>query len=209
MDTVFINSKNSKNSDSHRLLLNLLEKLNLKRSDRYLSLSDLIIYYTWKNIKKSCKNNKYKISTPTWNEEWIKSLIIFCNRYLRLFWIYLKEHGEKTDNLSIRIYVNKVKNRMTFKIKTGYYLKLLTPEKMKLLGSTENKITKTGKNGESVSYLEITEVVLVHCDDANNNYQEDSRVLYTFVPNNLFGQLLDIFQFRISVHWSMVYWSKT
>ena len=209
MDTVFINSKNSKNSDSHRLLLNLLEKLNLKRSDRYLSLSDLIIYYTWKNIKKSCKNNKYKISTPTWNEEWIKLLIIFCNRYLRLFWIYLKEHGEKTDNLSIRIYVNKIKNRMTFKIKTGYYLKLLTPEKMKLLGSTENKITKTGKYGESVSYLEITEVVLVHCDDANNNYQEDSRVLYTFVPNNLFGQLLDIFQFRISVHWSMVYWSKT
>ena len=209
MDTVFINSKNSKNSDSHRLLLNLLEKLNLKRSDRYLSLSDLIIYYTWKNIKKSCKNNKYKISTPTWNEEWIKSRIIFCNRYLRLFWIYLKEHGEKTDNLSIRIYVNKIKNRMTFKIKTGYYLKLLTPEKMKLLGSTENKITKTGKNGESVSYLEITEVVLVHCDDADNNYQEDSRVLYTFVPNNLFGQLLDIFQFRISVHWSMVYWSKT
>ena len=209
MDTVFINSKNSKNSDSHRLLLNLLEKLNLKRSDRYLSLSDLIIYYTWKNIKKSCKNNKYKISTPTWNEEWIKLLIIFCNRYLRLFWIYLKEHGEKTDNLSIRIYVNKIKNKMTFKIKTGYYLKLLTPEKMKLLGSTENKITKTGKYGESVSYLEITEVVLVHCDDANNNYQEDSRVLYTFVPNILFGQLLDIFQFRISVHWSMVYWSKT
>ena len=82
---------------------------------------------------------------------------------------------------------------MIFKIKTGYYLKLLTPEKMKLLGSTENKITESGKNGENVSYLEITEVVLVHCDDANNYYQEDSRVLYTFVPNNLFGQLLDIF----------------
>ena len=194
MDAVFINSKNSKNSDSHRLLLNLLEKLNLKRSDRYLSLSDLSIYYTWKNIKKSCKNNKYKISTPTWNGEWIKSWIIFCNRYLRLFWIIIVLLWiVLTDNLSIRIYVNKIKNGMIFKIKTGYYLKLLTPEKMKLLGSTETKITESGKNGENVSYLEINEVVLVHCDDANNYYQEDSRVLYTFVPNNLFGQLLDIF----------------
>ena len=188
MDTVFINSKNRKNSDPHRLLLNLLEKLNLKRSDRYLSLSDFSIYYTWKNIKELCKNNKYKISAPTWNEEWIKSWTVFCNSYLRLFWIYLKEHGEKTDNLSIRIYVNKTKNRIIFKIKTGYYLKLLTPETIKLLGSTENKITKGGENGENVSYLKITEVVLVHCDDVNIDYQEDSRFLHTFVPKNLFCQ---------------------
>ena len=69
MDTVFINSKNRINSDPHRLLFNLLEKLNLKRSDRYLSLSDFNFYYTQKNIKKLCKNNKYKISAPTWNEE--------------------------------------------------------------------------------------------------------------------------------------------
>ena len=62
---------------------------------------------------------------------------------------------------------------------------------MKLLGSTENKITKN-KGGENVQHLEITEVVLVHCNIANNNYRQDSRVLYTFVPNKPFGSLLEI-----------------
>ena len=62
---------------------------------------------------------------------------------------------------------------------------------MKLLGSTENKITKD-KNGENVPHLEITEVVLVHCNIVNNDYQQDSRVLYTFVPNKQFGSLLEI-----------------
>ena len=89
------------------------------------------------------------------------------------------------------IYVNKIENRITFKIKTGYYLELLTPETMKLLGSTKSKITKD-ENGENVPHLEITEVVLVHCNIVNNDYQQDSRVLYTFVPNKSFGQLLDI-----------------
>ena len=69
MDTIFINSENSKTSDTHRLLINLLDKINLKRSDKYIALSNLTIYYTWKNIKKSYRNNKVKISAPTWNEE--------------------------------------------------------------------------------------------------------------------------------------------
>ena len=93
------------------------------------------------------------------------------------------------NNPSIRIYVNKIENRIKFKIKTGYYLELLTPETMKLLGSTKSKITKD-ENSENVPHLEITEVVLVHCNIVNNDYQQDSRVLYTFVPNKLFGQLL-------------------
>ena len=62
---------------------------------------------------------------------------------------------------------------------------------MKLLGSTENKVTKD-KNGESVPHLEITEVVLVHCNIVNNDYQQDSKVLYTFVPNKPFDSLLEI-----------------
>ena len=80
---------------------------------------------------------------------------------------------------------------ITFNIKNGYSLELLTKEAMKLLGTTESKITKD-KNGENVPHLEITEVVLVHCNVVNNNYQQDSRVLYTFVPNKYFGSLLDI-----------------
>ena len=100
-------------------------------------------------------------------------------------------HGEKTINPSTRIYINKIENRITFEIKAGYYLELLTPETVKLLGSTKSKITKN-ENGENVPYLEITEVVLIHCNVVNNSYQQNSRVLYTFAPNKLFGQLLDI-----------------
>ena len=75
-------------------------------------------------------------------ERWITRSIILNIRYSRLFWVYLKKHNENIDNLSIRIYVNKIKNRITFKIKTGYYLELLTSETMKSLGSTKNKTSK-------------------------------------------------------------------
>ena len=92
---------------------------------------------------------------------------------------------------SIRIYANKIENRITFKIKSGYYLELLTPETMKRRGSAEIKIT-TDKNGENVPHLEIVELVLVHCNLVNNDYQQDSRILYAFVPNKTFGSLLEI-----------------
>ena len=103
----------------------------------------------------------------------------------------LKKHGENTNKPSVQIYVNKIENRITFKIKDGYSLELLTPETMKLLGSTKNKITED-KNGENDPDLEITAVVLVHCNIANNDYQQDTRVLYTFAPNKPFGSLLEI-----------------
>ena len=79
----------------------------------------------------------------------------------------LKKHGENIDKTSVKTYINKIENRITFKIKNGYSIELLTPETMKLLGSTENKITKD-KNGENVPHLEITEVVLLHCNIVNN-----------------------------------------
>ena len=83
---------------------------------------------------------------------------------------------------------------ITFKIKTGYYLELLTPETMKLLGSAKNKTTEEN-NGENVSNLEMNEAVLVHGDIVNSDYQQDSKsCLYTFVPNKSFGQLVDILQ---------------
>ena len=103
----------------------------------------------------------------------------------------LKKHGENIDNPSVKIYVKKVENRITFRIKNRYSLELLMYETKKLFGSTENKITKD-KNGQNVPHLEITEVVLVHCNIVNNDYQQDARVLYTFVPNKLFGSLVEI-----------------
>ena len=101
----------------------------------------------------------------------------------------IKKHGPVTDNPPITIYVNKIENRITFKIRT--FLELLAPETMKLCGNTKSKIVKD-KNGKNVPHLEITEVVLLHCDIANNDSQQDSRVLYRLVPNKSFGQLLDI-----------------
>ena len=82
--------------------------------------------------------------------------------------------------------MKKTENRITFKTKTGYYLELLTPEIMKLLGSTKTRINKD-KNGENVPHLETIEVVLIHCNIVNNDYQKDSRV-----PRKSFGQLLGI-----------------
>ena len=83
--------------------------------------------------------------------------------------IFKKKHNKSIDNPSIRIYVNKNENRIPFKIKTGYYLELLTPEAIKLLGSTKNKITKKGML-KITPHLEITEVVPVHCNIVNNDY---------------------------------------
>ena len=91
----------------------------------------------------------------------------------------------------MQVYVSKIENRVRFKIKNGYNLELLTSEIMKLLGRTKNKITKD-RNGENVPHLEITEVILIHCNIVSNDYQEDSRVLYTFVPNKTSGSLLEI-----------------
>ena len=89
------------------------------------------------------------------------------------------------------MYVHKIENRIMFEIKTGCYSELLTPGTMKLLGSTKSKIT-TGKDGKNVPRLEITEVVLVQRNIVSNDYQQYSRVLYTFHPNKSLAQLLDI-----------------
>ena len=104
------------------------------------------------------------------------------------------KHDTLTDNPSIMIYVNKIENKITFKIKTGCYLELLTLEMMKLLGSTKSKITKD-KNNENVPHLNITEVVSIHCNIVNNSYQPDSRVLCTFVPNKSFFPNKSIFTY--------------
>ena len=139
--------------------------------------------------KKLVQNNK--ISALTWNDEFELPNGSYSITYIQDYFEYIsKKYNESIDNASVRIYVNKIENRITFNIKTGYYLELVTPETMKLIGSTKNK-TKT-KNGENVPHLEITKVVLAHCNIVNNDYQQDSRGLYTFVPNKPFSSLLEI-----------------
>ena len=96
-----------------------------------------------------------------------------------------------TENLSTQIYPNKIINRIIFKIKTGYKLDLFTNETMKLLGSTK-KVVDKDKDGENVPKFESVEVALVHCNLVKNDYQHTSKVLFTFVPNKEFGQLINI-----------------
>ena len=192
MDTILTNSENSKTSKQHVLKLKLTSKLDLRTVEKVIALSNLSIYYTWKNIKTWYNNKKFKISSATWNEEFKLPDGSYSVSDIQDYIEYiLKRHRVNTNKPPIQIYVNKIENSIVFKIKTWYALELLTKETMKLLGSTENKITKD-KNGENVPHLEITEVVLVHCNMVINDYQQDSRVLYTFVPNKLFGSLLEI-----------------
>ena len=112
MDTIFMNSESSKTSDPHRLLLNLSDKINLKRSDKYVALSNLSIYYTWKNIKKAKnkKIKKFKISVPTWNEEFELPDGSYSVSDIQNYFEYILE--TVTDNPSIRIFLNKIENRL-------------------------------------------------------------------------------------------------
>ena len=140
MDTIFMNLENSKTSEYHVLVLKLTEKLDLRRGQKTVALSNLSIYYRRKNIKSSYNNNKFKISAPTWNEESELPHGSYSISDIQDYFEYiLKKHSESVDNPPIRIYVNRSENRITFKIKSGYYLELLIPETMKLLESAESK----------------------------------------------------------------------
>ena len=143
-----MNFENRKIPDLHRLSVNLTDKVEWRRKDKYITLPNLSIYYAWKNIKNSYKNNKFKISASTWNEEFELPGRSYSVSDIQDYFEYiLKKHGEETVNPSIKIYINKIENRITFKIKTGYYFEFLTSETMKLLGSAKSKIPKN-ENGE-------------------------------------------------------------
>ena len=139
MDTIFMNSENSKTSKPHILKLKLASKLDLRIGEKVIALPNLSIYYTWKKIKSSCNNNKFKIASPTWNDEFELPVRSYSVSDIQdYFKDILKKHGENTNKPSVQLYVNKIENRITFKIKDGCSLELLTPGTMKLLGNTKN-----------------------------------------------------------------------
>ena len=136
--------------------------------------------------KKVILKQKFKLSTLTCNETFDSPDRSYCASIIQDYFEYiLTKHGEETNDPSIRIYVNKTENGITFRIKKGYYPEILTSETKKFLGSARNEMTKD-KNGENVPPLQVTEVILVHCSIVNNDYQQDSRLLYTFIPNKMF-----------------------
>ena len=182
METFFMNSKNSNTSESYKFKYDLIDKLDLRNPNKNMELANLSIYYTWKNVKSTYNNNKFKISAPTWNETFDlpdgSYNISETQNYIEYI---IKKHETMSENAPILIYGNTVNNRIAFKIKSGYKLELLSKETMKLLGSTKDTID-ADKNSENVPKLENVEVVLVHCNLVNNAYQQHSRVLFTFVP---------------------------
>ena len=188
METIFMNAENSKTNEPHRFKLDLADKLNLKNPKKNIALVNLSIYYTWKNIKTECNSNKFKISASTWSETFdLPDGSYTIDDIQDYFEFIIEKHETLTDNPSIKTYSNKIKNRIVLKIKKGYKLKLLTPETMKLLGSTKTVVDKD-ENCENVPKLESVEVVLVHCNLVKNDYQHASKVLFSFVPNKQFGQ---------------------
>ena len=125
MDTIFMNSENSRTSEYHGLVLKLANKLDLRKGQKSVALSNLSIYYAWKNIKSPYKNNRFKNSAPTWSDEFERPDGSYLISDIQDYFDYiLKKHSESVDNPSIKIYVNKIENRVTFKIKKGYYLEL-------------------------------------------------------------------------------------
>ena len=148
-----------------------------------MALANLSIYYTWKNIKSEYNNNKFRISAPTWNNTFdLPDGSYSITNIQDYFEFIIQKHKTLTENPPIQIYPNKVKNRIVFRIKTGYKLEMLTPETMTLLGSTKKDVDED-KDGEKVPKLESAEVILVHCNLMKNDYQHTSKVLFTFVPN--------------------------
>ena len=128
-----MNTENSKTSKPHRFKLDLTDKLNLKNPNKNMALANLSIYYTWKDIKSKHNNNKFKILAPTWNDTFdLPDRSYSIADIQDYFEFIIKKYETLTENLPIQIYPNKIKNRIVFKIKTGYKLELLTPETVRL-----------------------------------------------------------------------------
>ena len=183
-----MNTRNSKTNESNKFICQFTDKLNLKTpNNKNIGLVNLSIYFTWKNIKSEYNNNKFKISAPTWNDTFdLPDGSYSIDDIQDYFEFIIKKHETLTGNLPIEIYPNKIKNRIVFKIKTGYKLELLTPGTIRLLGSAKKDVHKD-KSGEIGPKLISVELVLVHCNLVNNSYQQASKVLFTFVSNKQFG----------------------
>ena len=123
MNVLFMNSENSKTSKSHVLNLKLTSQLDLRIGEKVIALPNLSIYYTWRNIKTSYKNNKFKISTPTWNDEIELPDGSYSVSNIQDYFEYiLKKHGEDIDEPSVQIYVNKIEIGLHLKLKMGIAL---------------------------------------------------------------------------------------
>ena len=188
-----MNTENSKTNEYKKFLYQFTVKLDLKNPiNKNIGVVNWSIHYTWKNIKSAHNNNKFKISAPNWNDEFdLPNGSYSISDIQDYFEFIIKTHETLAGNPPIQIYRNKIKNRIVSKVKTGYKLELWSSETNKLFGSTKKYVDKD-KDGEDVPKLESAEVVLMHCNLVNNSYHQASELLFTFVPNEQFCQLITI-----------------
>ena len=194
MNNISMSTENSKTSDSNVFRLYFTDKIDL-RGNKKIALSDLSIHYTWYNIKEQYNNNKFRLSGPVWSEDVTIRDGSYEISQIQNYFLdeVIKKHEsnvKSNEQSPILIYANRILNRVTFRIKTGYKLELFTNELMRLLGDAP--IINTTKNGENVPRLKIVRHVLVFCNLVKNLYLQDCKLLGFFVPNSRFGSLLSI-----------------
>ena len=146
METIFMSTENSKTNESHKFVLNLSQRLDLRSSIKHVAFQNLPIYYTWKNIRKQYKKNKLKIIVPTWSDEFELPDGSYSVSDIQDYIEYIiKKHETLTTVSPIHVYISSINNRLVFKINDRCELELQTPETIKLLGSTKKLIDKTKK----------------------------------------------------------------
>ena len=134
METILMNTENSKNNEPHKFALNLSQRLNLKSSYKHVALQNLSIYYIWKNIRKQYKNNKLRIITPKWTDEFELADCSYSVSDIQDYIEYIiKKHETLTTIPPIHFYINRINNRLMSKIQDGHKLDLQTPETMKII----------------------------------------------------------------------------
>ena len=127
METFFMNSRNSKTNEPNRFKYDLIDKLDLKNPNKNMALAKLSIYYTWKNVKSTNNNNKFKILAPTWNETFDLPDGLYNISEIQDYIEYIiKKHETIGETVPILIYTNIINNRIVFKIKSRYKLELLS-----------------------------------------------------------------------------------
>ena len=193
MDTIFINTENGKTSEPHRLTLYFIDKLDLRRN-KTMALANLSVYYTWENINSKYNNNKFKISGPTWSETFDLPDGSYEISDIQYYFLKMIQKHEPTietnENSPILIYPDGVKNRISFKIKTGYKLELLTSQTQKLLG--DGPIIDKDKVSKNVPQLDQVEYVLLYFNIVQNDYVQNYKLLYELVPDKTFGQIISV-----------------
>ena len=127
-----MNTENNETNESHKFVLNMSQRLDLRSSDEHVALQNSSIYYKWKNIRKQYKNNKLTIIAPIWNDEFkLPDGSYSVSDIQDYIGFIIKKHETLTKVYPIHVYINRIKNRLAFKIKDGHKLELQTPETMK------------------------------------------------------------------------------